>query len=162
MTLTVARPAQPDLPETLFSVPGMHCAGCISKIERGLAETPGIQRARVNFTAKRVTISHENRLTVPDLVEAIGKLGFEAQPVALPVAPPAGAVETTAKVWAALPLELLCEAGISSGQRNCRHCIETKASNNTRIRLWLQIPAIVCCLSGIYILQFWRTMATPI
>lgn len=81
MTLTAERPALADLSETLFSVPGMHCAGCISKIERGLAETPGIASARVNFTAKRVTISHQGDMTVPDLVDAIGKLGFEAQPV---------------------------------------------------------------------------------
>lgn len=81
MTLTAERPAQSDLPETLFSVPGMHCAGCISKIERGLAATPGIESARVNLTAKRVTISHKGDLTVPQLVDAIGKLGFEAQPI---------------------------------------------------------------------------------
>jgi Cu2+-exporting ATPase len=70
-----------DLPEALFSVPGMHCAGCIAKIERGLAATPGIDSARVNFTAKRVSISHDQGLTVPDLVATIGRLGFEAQPV---------------------------------------------------------------------------------
>jgi Cu2+-exporting ATPase len=70
-----------DLPEALFSVPGMHCAGCIAKIERGLTATPGIDSARVNFTAKRVSISHDQGLTVPDLVAAIGRLGFEAQPV---------------------------------------------------------------------------------
>lgn len=81
MTLTAERPAQSDLPETLFSVPGMRCAGCISKIERGLAATPGIESARVNLTAKRVTISHADNLTVPQLVDAIGKLGFEAQPI---------------------------------------------------------------------------------
>ena len=87
MTLTTARPHDmQNHPETLFSVPGMHCAGCIAKIERGLAETPGIDSARVNFTAKRVTISHEDRLTVPDLVAAIGQLGFEAQPVIDPAA----------------------------------------------------------------------------
>lgn len=71
--------ATADRPETLFSVPGIHCAGCISKIERGLAETPGIDSARVNFTAKRVSISHGDGITVPDLVAAIGRLGFEAQ-----------------------------------------------------------------------------------
>jgi len=81
VTITAERPAPIDRPEALFSVPGMHCAGCIAKIERGLAETPGIESARVNFTAKRVTISHKGDLTIPDLVEAIGRLGFEAQPV---------------------------------------------------------------------------------
>ncbi|MEY4891017.1 MAG: Nitrogen fixation protein FixI [Pseudomonadota bacterium] len=81
MTMTKEHAPSADLPEALFSVPGMHCAGCIAKIERGLATTPGIDSARVNFTAKRVSISHDQGLTVPDLVAAIGRLGFEAQPV---------------------------------------------------------------------------------
>ena len=81
MTMTKEHAPSADLPEALFSVPGMHCAGCIAKIERGLAATPGIDSARVNFTAKRVSISHDQGLTVPDLVAAIGRLGFEAQPV---------------------------------------------------------------------------------
>jgi Cu2+-exporting ATPase len=45
--------------QTLFAIPGMHCAGCISKIENGLSQVPGITEARVNFTAKRVTIVHD-------------------------------------------------------------------------------------------------------
>ncbi len=81
MTMTKDHAPSADLPEALFSVPGMHCAGCIAKIERGLAATPGIDSARVNFTAKRVSISHDQGVTVPDLVAAIGRLGFEAQPV---------------------------------------------------------------------------------
>ncbi len=81
MTMTKEHAPSADLPEALFSVPGMHCAGCIAKIERGLAATPGIDSARVNFTAKRVSISHDQGLTVPDLVATIGRLGFEAQPV---------------------------------------------------------------------------------
>ena len=70
--------AQP-LPETLFSVPGMRCAGCISKLETGLANVPGIVAARVNFTAKRVTITHVPTLALPGLTAAIADLGFEAQ-----------------------------------------------------------------------------------
>ena len=73
------------LPETLFSVPGMRCAGCISKLENGLAHVPGIAAARVNFTAKRVTISHLPETTLPELVAAIGGLGFDAQPLLDPL-----------------------------------------------------------------------------
>ncbi|MGE4430300.1 MAG: heavy metal translocating P-type ATPase [Sphingobium sp.] len=74
----------PDSPftETLFSVPSLRCAGCISKLEDGLIRTHGIAAARVNFTAKRVAIAHDADLAVPDLVEAIGRLGFEARPLA--------------------------------------------------------------------------------
>ncbi|MFN3451823.1 MAG: heavy metal translocating P-type ATPase, partial [Sphingorhabdus sp.] len=62
-----------------FSVPAIRCAGCISKLERGLSQQPGIANARVNFTAKRVSISHLPELTIPQLVAAIAETGFEAQ-----------------------------------------------------------------------------------
>lgn len=62
-----------------FSVPSIRCAGCISKLERGLSQQPGIANARVNFTAKRVSISHLPELTIPQLVAAIAAAGFEAQ-----------------------------------------------------------------------------------
>ena len=67
--------------ESLFAIPGMHCAGCIAKIEKGLADGGGVTGARVNFTAKRVTVVHRRSLTVPDIVALIARLGFEAQPI---------------------------------------------------------------------------------
>ncbi len=69
------------LPETLFSVPGMRCAGCIAKLEDGLPKAHGIIAARVNFTAKRVTLTHVPEMKLPDLQQAIAALGFEAQPL---------------------------------------------------------------------------------
>jgi Cu2+-exporting ATPase len=96
-----------QLPETLLSIPGMHCAGCISKIENGLALTPGIAAARVNFTAKRVTVTHLPELAVPQLVEAVGRLGFEAQPVLDPATFETGAESRTL-------LKALAVAGFAS------------------------------------------------
>jgi P-type Cu2+ transporter len=69
------------LPRSDFSVPGMRCAGCISKIETGLALQPGIVAARVNFTAKRVSVSHLPEMTKPDLIAAFAAIGFEAVPL---------------------------------------------------------------------------------
>ncbi|MFM7027070.1 MAG: heavy metal translocating P-type ATPase [Chakrabartia sp.] len=77
--------------ETLFAIPGMHCAGCIAKIETGLAREPGIVEARVNFTAKRVAIRHDQSLALPDLTAAIARIGFEAQPLLDPGAQSGGA-----------------------------------------------------------------------
>ncbi|WP_263617774.1 heavy metal translocating P-type ATPase [Qipengyuania aquimaris] len=70
------------LVDTRLTVPGMRCAGCIAKIERGLAEIEGIDAARVNFSAKRVAVRHSPRLDQGDLVEALRHLGFEAQALA--------------------------------------------------------------------------------
>ena len=73
--------AATPLTETSFSVPGMRCAACISKLETGLPRTAGIVSARVNLTAKRVAIAHLPALTPPELQAAIAGLGFEAQPL---------------------------------------------------------------------------------
>lgn len=80
-----AASAVPDFANSIFAVPGMHCAGCIAKVERGLATVPGITAARVNYSARRVTITHDPALTPPDLCDAIGRIGFAAQPLADPL-----------------------------------------------------------------------------
>lgn len=78
----------PPAPETRlshFAVPDLHCAGCIAKVERGLAAVPGILSARVNYSAKRVAIEHDVALTLPDLRDAIADVGFRAEPLVDPM-----------------------------------------------------------------------------
>lgn len=67
---------------SLFNVPGMHCAGCIAKIERGLRDTPGVVDARVNFTSKRVSVAHAATLEADAIQAAIRRSGFAAEPFA--------------------------------------------------------------------------------
>lgn len=64
---------------TTLSVPGMHCAGCMGKVERGLAALPGVAEARVNLSARTVSVKHANLLGARELVEALTDIGFEAQ-----------------------------------------------------------------------------------
>lgn len=71
-----------ELVDTRFTVPGMRCAGCIAKIERGLAAVDGVEAARVNFSAKRVAVQHHPSLDEDDLTQALRELGFEAQAMA--------------------------------------------------------------------------------
>lgn len=66
--------------ETVLAVPGMHCAGCMSKIERGLAGRPRIHSARVNLSARQVVIIHDPSLKPRELVEELDRIGFEAEP----------------------------------------------------------------------------------
>lgn len=75
-------PATDRRVDSRFTVPGIRCAGCIGKIESGLATMPGIAAARVNFSAKRVAVSHVPELDDAAIVGALHRLGFEAQPVA--------------------------------------------------------------------------------
>lgn len=91
--MSKSAPLHGDLPqgitpceESRLAVPGMRCAGCISKIETGLALQPGIVSARVDFGAKQVRVAHLPELAIPDLVAAFDRLGFTAHPLA--AAPP--------------------------------------------------------------------------
>ena len=46
-------------------VPDMHCAGCLSKIERALRATPGVTAARANLTSHRVGVDFARTLDHP-------------------------------------------------------------------------------------------------
>jgi len=65
---------------TVLAVPGMHCAGCMSKIERGLGELAGVEEARVNLSSRTVTVSHALEIDALTLTSKLAELGFEAQP----------------------------------------------------------------------------------
>ncbi|MBK5927860.1 heavy metal translocating P-type ATPase [Rhodobaculum claviforme] len=62
----------------LLSLPTIHCAGCISAVERGLAAHPGVRSARVNLTLKRVSVDADPQVTAADIAAALDRLGFEA------------------------------------------------------------------------------------
>lgn len=65
---------------TVLVVPGMHCAGCMAKVERGLNAVEGVSAARVNLTARQVRVDHDPAVTAPQLVDALGNIGFASQP----------------------------------------------------------------------------------
>ena len=65
---------------TVLSVPGMHCAGCMGKVERGLSAMPGVAEARVNLSARTVAVTHSAQVEEPDLIDTLVGIGFEAQP----------------------------------------------------------------------------------
>ncbi|WP_127114593.1 heavy metal translocating P-type ATPase [Shimia sediminis] len=61
-----------------LSLPTIHCAACISAVERRLSAQPGVKTARVNLTLKRATIEAEADVTAADLVGALESIGYEA------------------------------------------------------------------------------------
>ncbi|QIG82034.1 cadmium-translocating P-type ATPase [Sphingosinithalassobacter tenebrarum] len=61
-----------------FAVEGMRCAGCIAKIEHGLAADNDIATARVNFTTRQVRVAHLSEIDPEAIAERIRALGFEA------------------------------------------------------------------------------------
>lgn len=83
-----------------FALPGVRCAGCIAKIERGLAPMAGVRAARVNMTTRRVAIDHAPDLTPDQLRAALAGIGFEAQPIAAAAAAREDATESRALIRA--------------------------------------------------------------
>jgi len=65
--------------EVLLSLPDIHCAACITGVERALAAQPGVASARVNLTLKRATVETEQDVAPGTLVAALEAAGFKAQ-----------------------------------------------------------------------------------
>lgn len=76
---------QPQLPaeellHSVLAVPGMHCAGCMGKVERGLRALDGVTAARANLTARTVDVVHHAGVGVQALLATLETAGFAAQP----------------------------------------------------------------------------------
>jgi Cu2+-exporting ATPase len=63
--------------DVVLSLPGIHCAGCISGVERALRDVPGVRAARVNLSRKRATIEAKD-VEPETLVSALSDAGYEA------------------------------------------------------------------------------------
>lgn len=82
LALFTASP-QPGRVRLDLHVPGIHCAGCIRKVEEAVRPLPGIHRARVNFTTRRLSVEWEEGAMPPErIVSAVEAAGFEARPFA--------------------------------------------------------------------------------
>lgn len=67
-----------------FLAPGMSCAGCMSRVERTLGAVDGIRAARVNLSAKRISVDWNGEvLSDDDICSAVAATGFEARPIDL-------------------------------------------------------------------------------
>lgn len=75
-TLLASRAVGDNLRQTDLSVPEIHCGGCIQTIERALHRLDGVVEARVNLTARRVTIRWRTGAGLPPFVEALASLGY--------------------------------------------------------------------------------------
>jgi Cu2+-exporting ATPase len=64
-----------------LAVEGVNCAGCMSKIERGLSALPDVTLARVNLTNRRVALEwKEGTLDPVRFIDRLAELGYKAYP----------------------------------------------------------------------------------
>jgi Cu2+-exporting ATPase len=78
----VARNANGTAHMTL-AVEGVGCAGCIRKIENGLAKLPGVVDARLNFTQRRLAVDwRDSEIDATRIVDELERIGYRAHPFA--------------------------------------------------------------------------------
>jgi Cu2+-exporting ATPase len=70
--------AQAQGARLMLSLPGVHCAACISTVERGLGSMPGVKSARVNLSLKRVSVQGGPGVSAQDMIQRLANLGYEA------------------------------------------------------------------------------------
>ena len=75
--LLASREIDAGLRQTNLSVPGISCGGCIRKIEDALGGLPGVTRARVNLSTKRVAVDWRETQGPPPLGDALAGLGYD-------------------------------------------------------------------------------------
>ena len=69
----------PSLKTITLIVENMRCGGCMSAVEKALLAAPGVQRARANLSAKRVTAHYDDAITDPEhLAATLKRAGFNA------------------------------------------------------------------------------------
>ena len=75
-------PAPAALRRYELSLPAIHCAACISGVERILDAAPGVAAARVNLSLKRVAVTAEDAPgTETRLIAALADRGYSALPL---------------------------------------------------------------------------------
>ncbi len=62
-------------------VDNLHCAACIRTIEGALSAIPGVERARVNMSTRRLAVSWRGAdISARDIAERVSRLGYPVAP----------------------------------------------------------------------------------
>ncbi|MCF6353922.1 MAG: heavy metal translocating P-type ATPase [Candidatus Polarisedimenticolaceae bacterium] len=62
-------------------VEGIHCAACVWLIEHTLRRVPGVTKAAVNLSGKRLFVEWDNsRLQLSKIIQKLGQIGYSAIP----------------------------------------------------------------------------------
>ena len=71
--------SSPGSARVTFDVQGMTCASCARRVERTLADHPGVDSAVVNFAMETVTVAGES-VSPEELVRAVDQAGYKLVP----------------------------------------------------------------------------------
>ena len=63
-----------------FSIDGMDCADCATKLEKGIRKLTGVREAQVNFTAAKLKVVYDKTLLdVNQIVKVVSGFGYSAE-----------------------------------------------------------------------------------
>ncbi|ALK35040.1 heavy metal translocating P-type ATPase [Burkholderia plantarii] len=133
MDATPTAPAAPAGSDELASpttaieldIGGMTCASCSTRVEKALAQVPGVSSASVNLATERASVSGDASVSAAQLVDAVEKAGYRATPIDA-----AAAIEIEPTLSSAEPIEL------DIGGMTCASC-------STRVEKALaQVPGV--------------------
>ena len=66
--------------KVIFTVTGMTCAACSSRVERALNKTNGVNSAKVNLILNKAEIDYdETKISLQDLYDVVRHLGYDVQ-----------------------------------------------------------------------------------
>ncbi|MCA9729691.1 MAG: cation-translocating P-type ATPase, partial [Candidatus Eisenbacteria bacterium] len=72
--------ASAELVHADILVGGMHCASCVSKVEKSLLAVPGVRTAQVNLATERASVQFDPHLAAPTALDgAVVAAGFEVR-----------------------------------------------------------------------------------
>ncbi|WP_417519432.1 heavy metal translocating P-type ATPase [Minwuia sp.] len=60
-------------------VPGVHCAGCISRVEGAVLALEGVSSARLNLTTRRLSVRHADALRPERIIAAVEGQGYDCR-----------------------------------------------------------------------------------
>lgn len=104
LTARSGAPAKPIFSTVVLTVENMHCGACMSKVEKALAVLEGVAAARVNLSARRVSVTvDQNRASTLRLIDALADAGFTA----------AELIEGKASTTRAVDRDLLMRIGVA-------------------------------------------------
>ena len=58
---------------TMYQITGIHCASCVTKIEKAIQSVPGVTKASVNFATETATV--EGDVSMDVLAAAVARVG---------------------------------------------------------------------------------------
>ena len=77
MTVDVAKQEE-KIKRTVIKIGGMHCAGCVSSIQKSVSDVPGVNKVEVNLATEKATLEFDQTKVKFDSIEkAIEEIGYK-------------------------------------------------------------------------------------